>query len=272
VKPISGLVDVLVPTYEHEEYIEECINSVFAQDYNNFIVHVFDDNSRDNTFDRLSKLQAKWGTRMRVYRNIQRLGNGEESILHHAPNLTGEFWALVEGDDFWLTPNKLTQQVSLLNSNPQAVAIASKTEMQNINAGKISVIEPDVSQWNYWDLILNAKRSRHYVHISSILWRNSYPDQNIPWPVEYLESATLKGEVMLMHEILKDTGSSVILLDKVTSVYRVTGNGVWSSLTEDEKLGFNARLNSAILGRRPAWVKLVMRAGLSKILSHKCLN
>lgn len=271
-RAISGLVDVLIPTFQHEEYIDECIGSVFAQNYDNFLVHVFDDNSADTTFEKLSILQAKWGPRLRVYRNSQRLGDGGDSILHQAPNLRGEFWAILEGDDLWLTADKLTQQVSILRSNPKAVAVASKTEMRNLESGEVTVIEPDVNTWNYLDLILNSSRLRHYVHISSIVWRNSYSDRNIPWPDEYCKKGSLKGEVILMHEILRDTRGLVVLHDEITSVYRFTGSGIWSSLTEENRSVWTKKLNSNIKSRRPAWLKLVQFFGLSSTLNQMRKN
>lgn len=271
-KPISGPVDVLVPTYQHEPYIDECIDSIFAQDYGNFLVHVFDDCSTDGTAQKLERLQAKWGSRLRVYRNLERQGSGSASILHQSPNLRGEFWAVVEGDDFWVKSDKLTQQVSILTSNPQAVAVASKTEMRNELTGQITVIEPDVQEWNYFDLILNSDRFRHYVHISSILWRNSHPEQNLPYPKHYSRPNAVRGEVILMHEVLRETRGSVILYDEITSVYRFTGGGIWSSLTEDQQLQKNEVMNEALWKRRPLWLKTIAALRLSKILDIWSLN
>ena len=272
VKPIEGLVDVLVPTYQHEQYIRECIDSIFAQDYGNFLVHVFDDFSTDGTAHELEQLQAKWGSRLRVYRNLERQGSGSASILHQAPNLRGEFWAVVEGDDFWLTSDKLTKQVSILKSNPQAVAAASKTEMRNELTGEIIVIEPDVREWNYFDLILNSDRFRHYAHISGILWRNIYPGQNVPYPKNFSRPNAVRGEVILMHEVLRETRGSVILYDEVTSVYRFTGSGIWSSLTEDQRREKNEVLNQVINARRPMWLKAIAVLRLPKILDIWSLN
>jgi glycosyltransferase involved in cell wall biosynthesis len=246
------------------------VDSIFAQDYKNFIVHVFDDCSTDGTQNKLSQLQLKWGSNLKIYRNVERQGSGSASILHQKPKLEGEFWALVEGDDFWVQENKLTQQVSILRSTSRAVAVASKTEMRNLVSGEVSVIEPDVTEWNYYDLILNSNRFRHYVHISSILWRNSY--QNTLFPSQYTKVNAMRGEVILVHEILKDTKGSIILYDEITSVYRYTGKGIWSELTEEQQFQLNKDLDAKIESMRPAWVKIASRLGLSRILNSKSLN
>jgi glycosyltransferase involved in cell wall biosynthesis len=266
----TGLVDVLVPTYQHEQYIEECVNSIFAQDYENFIVHVFDDCSKDGTQDKLNQLRLKWGSKLKIYRNLERQGSGTASILHQKPKLDGEFWAFIEGDDFWLQNNKLTQQVAILRSVSRAVGVASKTEMRNLVSGEVIIIEPDVKEWNYFDLILNSNKFKHYVHISSILWRNSY--QNTPFPKQYTKVNAMRGEVILMHEILKDTKGSIILYDEITSVYRYTGTGIWSELTEEQQFQLNRDLAAKIMSRRPTWVKISSRLRLSRILNSKSLN
>lgn len=43
------LVSILIPSYNHEEYIIDCLKSLYNQDYNNFEVIIRDDGSRDNT-------------------------------------------------------------------------------------------------------------------------------------------------------------------------------------------------------------------------------
>jgi glycosyltransferase involved in cell wall biosynthesis len=246
------------------------VDSIFAQDYKNFIVHVFDDCSTDGTQDKLKQLQLKWGSNLKVYRNVERQGSGSASILHQKPKLEGEFWALVEGDDFWVQENKLTQQVAILRSTTRAVAAASKTEMRNLVSGEVSIIGPDVREWNYFDLILNSKKFKLFVHISSMLWRNSY--QNTPFPIQYTKVNAMRGDVTLMHEILKDTKGSIILYDEITSVYRYTGKGIWSELTEEQQFQLNKDLDAKIESMRPVWVKIATRLGLSRILNSKSLN
>ena len=271
-KRLNGLVDVLVPTYLHESYILECIESIFSQDYSKFQVHVFDDCSPDSTQEILTSLQAKWGDRLKVYRNPKRLGSGSQSIIRHAPRLKGEFWAVLEGDDVWVDVHKLTRQVELLQESPQAIASASMTEMRNEITGESSIIRPDVSEWNYFDLILNADRYSHYAHISSILWRNYNSGRKTPYPKGFVRLKEMRSEITLMHEILRDSKGSVVLYSQVTSVYRYSGKGIWSGLTREQQEQKNNLLKTVIARRRPLWVKLLIHIGLSRIPKAKSLN
>ncbi len=42
-------IAVVVSCYNHQRFVKECLNSIFDQTYNNFFVHIFDNNSTDNS-------------------------------------------------------------------------------------------------------------------------------------------------------------------------------------------------------------------------------
>ena len=46
---MSDLVSVIVPVYNHERYVEECLTSIFAQSYSPIEVIVVDDGSTDGS-------------------------------------------------------------------------------------------------------------------------------------------------------------------------------------------------------------------------------
>lgn len=52
---VNPLVSVIIPTYNVEKYIEECMNSVLSQTYTNFEILVCDDCSTDGTINVLKK-------------------------------------------------------------------------------------------------------------------------------------------------------------------------------------------------------------------------
>ena len=43
------LISVCIPTYNSEKHIEDCINSVLTQTYNNIEIIISDNNSEDET-------------------------------------------------------------------------------------------------------------------------------------------------------------------------------------------------------------------------------
>ena len=56
---MEKLISVIIPSYNHEKYIKECINSVLNQTYKNIEVIVEDDCSSDNSAKEIRKIKDK---------------------------------------------------------------------------------------------------------------------------------------------------------------------------------------------------------------------
>ena len=60
------LITVIVPTYNAERYIEDCIESIEKQTYRNFEIIVINDESPDAVYKKLIKLKSKYSN-IRIY-------------------------------------------------------------------------------------------------------------------------------------------------------------------------------------------------------------
>jgi glycosyltransferase involved in cell wall biosynthesis len=93
---IKGLVSIIIPVYNRQNVIEECIRSVLAQSYPNFEVIVVDDGSTDSTLDICKKL-AENEPRIKLL-------SGEHGGVSAARNMaldaaTGEYVFFLDSDD-----------------------------------------------------------------------------------------------------------------------------------------------------------------------------
>ncbi len=114
-KPINNpLVSVIIPTYNRGWIVKESIDSVQAQDFNDFELIVVDDGSTDNTPEILNSYRQDI--------NVIRQGNRGVSAARNAgiAKASGRFIAFLDSDDLWL-PDKLSLQVDFFNSNPSAL-------------------------------------------------------------------------------------------------------------------------------------------------------
>ncbi len=89
-------VSVIIPAYNVEKFIGECVESVLAQTYTNIEIIVVDDGSSDSTADICERLSEKDG-RIKVIR-------GSRGGVSHArntalDNATGEYIMSVDSDD-----------------------------------------------------------------------------------------------------------------------------------------------------------------------------
>ena len=48
-------IAVILPVYNTEAYLSQCLDSILRQNYNNFLIYAVDDGSTDNSFNILSR-------------------------------------------------------------------------------------------------------------------------------------------------------------------------------------------------------------------------
>jgi glycosyltransferase involved in cell wall biosynthesis len=113
---IASLVSVITPTYNHERFIAQCIESVLAQTYPNWEMIIVDDGSTDHTAS-IAEDYAKKDKRIKVIhqtnKGIFRLAETYNKALELAK---GELITILEGDDTWYE-RKLEIQADAMNQN-----------------------------------------------------------------------------------------------------------------------------------------------------------
>lgn len=123
------LVSIITPTFNHEKYIAECINSVRAQSYTNWEMIVIDDFSEDSTRDVVCSLIEK-DRRIKLIRH--RINYGETGLAetyNEAFNMSsGDLIAILEGDDYWVK-HKLQTQVKVFRDNDVVLSYADFDEI-----------------------------------------------------------------------------------------------------------------------------------------------
>jgi glycosyltransferase involved in cell wall biosynthesis len=103
------LVSVLVPVYNGERFLDEALDSAFAQDYEPFEVVVLDDGSTDSSPEI---------ARRRPVRYLRREHEGIPATRNAAVEAArGELVAFLDADDVW-PAGKLSRQVARLTADP----------------------------------------------------------------------------------------------------------------------------------------------------------
>ena len=114
--PNSPTVSVVIPAYNHRDYVLATLDSVFAQTFTDYEIIVVNDGSPDDTAAVLRPLVDAGRIR---YFEQPNAGQGAARNRGVA-EARGRYIALLDDDDLW-TPDKLARQVDALESNPNAV-------------------------------------------------------------------------------------------------------------------------------------------------------
>ena len=126
------MVSVLCQTYNHEQYISECLQSIVAQKVNfRYEILVHDDASTDNTANIIRKFEREYPDLIKpIYQEVNQwsLGNKVFSGIQ-LPRCTGKYIAICEGDDYWTDPLKLQKQVDILECNENIGLVYAKARV-----------------------------------------------------------------------------------------------------------------------------------------------
>lgn len=98
-------VSVVVPVYNTEKYLRECIDSVLKQSFKDFEIVIVDDGSKDGS-PQICDQYAEIDTRIKViHKKNEGLSMARNDGLAHAK---GEYVCFLDSDDFWIEDNSLS--------------------------------------------------------------------------------------------------------------------------------------------------------------------
>ncbi|MGM9534558.1 MAG: glycosyltransferase family 2 protein [Intestinibacter sp.] len=106
------LISIIIPIYNIEKYIEQCVNSVLEQSYKNFEIILVDDGSKDTSGDICDKY-CRLDDRVKV---IHKENGGLSSARNTGIKAAkGDYIAFIDGDDYWDDKEFLNCAVECLN-------------------------------------------------------------------------------------------------------------------------------------------------------------
>lgn len=127
------LVSIITPTYNREDYIAECIESVIAQDFNDWEMIIIDDGSQDETLKIINRF-ANQDKRIRPL--VQRHGGVSRARNNGISNARGKYLAFLDSDDGYLS-GALAALVSVMQQVPSSVKLIYGDFVAVDGAGKV---------------------------------------------------------------------------------------------------------------------------------------
>ena len=109
----NTLVDIILPNYNKGKYLEEAINSVIAQTYENWQLYIIDDNSTDNSLQIIDKFSNLKNIKIiKLYKN-----KGPAFCRNYGMRISkAKYISFIDSDDIWFK-QKLEKQIYFMESN-----------------------------------------------------------------------------------------------------------------------------------------------------------
>lgn len=224
-------VSILVPTYNHEDYITNCLDSLICQETNfEYEILVGEDDSQDKTREICQKYAAKYPDKIRLFLNDRKnviFINGKPTgrwnlinLIHHA---SGEYIAICEGDDQYLDNFKLQKQVEFMEQFPHYAMSFHPVLWWDTGLNRVHIYSPIIKKPVY--TVDDILQHDNFMAVCSVLYRAEYI-KNLP---EWFRELPY-GDIGL--HILASLNGSIGFIDDVMTLYRRHGKGYYSGMDE----------------------------------------
>ena len=118
-------ISVIIPMYNAEKYIAECLDSLLAQTFKDFEVIIVDDCSTDNSVKIVESYVEKFGGRLKLYNTDKNFGSGAIARNIGLSHSSGEYVYNMDNDDM-LTKTALEEMYELAKKYDADVVYCEK--------------------------------------------------------------------------------------------------------------------------------------------------
>ena len=206
------LVSVVIPCYNHEQFVQDCIQSVIDQTYQNIELIIIDDGSSDGSVAKIQEMLLVCEERFTHFEFRHRPNKGLSTTLNEAIEwCQGEYYSAIASDDM-MCIKKITLQVEFFLKNLDFKIIGLFSGYQLINEENIILGERVKKEKNY-------KFNDLFMH-----------NFELPAPTAMLKlsevkkiggyNETLKIEDWYMWLKLTETGSELLYINQSLVKYR----------------------------------------------------
>lgn len=194
---MKPLVSIIVPVFNVEEYLDDCINSILNQTYKNIEVILVDDGSTDNS-GKICDLLGQKNNKVKVFHNNN---NGVSYTRNYAIRMTtGKYILPVDGDDI-IADTYVEKAVNILEKNDSIGIVYCRANF----FGKIN------GEWELPDYSIGKMLLNNIIFVTAFFRKDDWEivggfNEDMKYGIEdydfWLSILELKREVYKIPEIL----------------------------------------------------------------------
>ena len=247
-------LSVSLVTFQHVKTAEEALDGVLKQS-TDFPVEIVvgDDASADGTQDLLEFYRAKNPERIRLILREENAGDyGLTNVVETIEAAEGEYIALLDGDDYWTSPDKLQKQVEFLDAHPECAICAHRVEHLHDNGARILSTGAPNGTGTY---PVGALIQRNFApKISTVVRKSALVD--VP---SWFRTTTVASADWLFN-VLVSRNSRVGFIDEVMAVHRVHSASVSAHHGAERMFGDKLKILPVLKKYVPQAAKELARA------------
>ena len=225
-------VSVLVVTYNHARFVRQALDSAIGQRLPQpFEVLVSEDCSTDGTREIVEEYAKRHPHLVRLLLSERNL-HSNEVVARGVRAARGRYVAVLDGDDYWTSDDKLAAQVAFLDVRPDVTICFHNVQVVDEHSQTTGRLwnapgQPEVSG-------LHELLRGNFIATSSVVYRRAAVSEIPAWYVGFFPVTDWPLHVLYARE------GRIGYLDRTLGAYRLHSGGLFSTLGEREKLEANA--------------------------------
>lgn len=215
-------ISVIIPAYNAEKYIEECLASLLKQTFKNFEVVIINDGSVDKTAE-IADVFQRCDKRFTLYSQENR---GACATWNRGLELVkGKYITFIDNDD-WIDDNYFELMLDAIVRNDADIACSTAVRLRKYNKKyRLHFTEENV----YTNLADKIKACD--VPVSCYVWGKFYKSELIK--TEFFKEDKTYGDILWLPEIIKKSNKLVTVPN--TNYYYVAHSGSTVKKPQSEK-------------------------------------
>ena len=219
-------ISVIIPVYNVEKYLEDCLESVIKQNYKNLEIILINDGSLDNSLKICEKYKKKDDRIIIINKKNEGVSSARNTGLKIAK---GEYISFIDSDDFLLDKNVYSEMICLIEEEKVDLvhcdALYYYSDIKNYPVNNLKSILGILKVMNSEDLFLiSLKNNILYAPVCFNLYNKELLDKN---KIYFREGIYHEDEEFTPRVLL--TAEKVAIYKKEFYGYRQRENSIMTS-------------------------------------------